>query len=265
MKKKILIASGVVVVILIIIGIIIYNKAVKSVPDDGAQTKVKEYDNIRNMRFCEIFLIGGNGITKDLIVAVYNATGENIDYSHDSLNCCPDNLINKLDFEAIKKEYDVLSVYFNKPRFWLNDKLIVPVGITRDFNGLKLQWMASSEMKLPKNVDMTNKSWLEYRSTPVERKTEITFKAGKPVFILDDAEGKVWTMKSYRDSYGQTYESLNTLGERFKKLPAGWKFRVAVIDKDLILRPTGGVAHILQDEFENTFDYLGDGGSNFIP
>ena len=42
-------------------------------------------------------------------------------------------------------------------------------------------------------------------------------------------------MKAYRDSYGQTYESLSTLGERYKRLPAGWKFRVAELDRDLVL------------------------------
>ena len=66
-------------------------------------------------------------------------------------------------------------------------------------------------------------------------------------------------MKAFRDSYDQTYESLATLGERYEGLPAGWKFRVAELDRDLVLAPTkaGGTATIMQDEFENTFDYLG--------
>ena len=74
-------------------------------------------------------------------------------------------------------------------------------------------------------------------------------------------------MKAFRDSYGQTYESLGTLGERYKQLPAGWKFRVAELDRELVLAPTkaGGTATVMQDEFENTFDYLGDGTANFLP
>ena len=74
-------------------------------------------------------------------------------------------------------------------------------------------------------------------------------------------------MKSYRDDYGQTYESLSTLGERYKRLPAGWTFRVAELDRDLVLAPTkaGGTATVMQDEFENTYDFLGDGSSNFVP
>ena len=74
-------------------------------------------------------------------------------------------------------------------------------------------------------------------------------------------------MKAYRDSYGQTYDSLSTLGEKYQRLPAGWKFRVAELDRDLILSPTkaGGTATVMQDEFENTFDYLGDGTANYLP
>ena len=74
-------------------------------------------------------------------------------------------------------------------------------------------------------------------------------------------------MKAFRDSYGQTYETLSKLGERYKKLPARWKFRVVTLDRDLVLAPTkaGGTATIMQDEFENTFDYLGDGTASFLP
>jgi hypothetical protein len=40
---------------------------------------------------------------------------------------------------------------------------------------------------------------------------------------------------------------------------------VKVLEKDLVLKPTGGLATVMQDEFENTFDYLGDGSPNYVP
>ena len=42
---------------------------------------------------------------------------------------------------------------------------------------------------------------------------------------------------------------------------------MAELDRELVLAPTkaGGTATIMQDEFENTFDYLGDGTANFLP
>ena len=235
----------------------------KHVPDEGAATTVKDFDNVRGLRFCEVFLIGGNAITKNLKAAVYNTTGLN--YRDDGLNSCPDDLVDGLDLAAYKKDYNVLAVYLNKPRFWVYDHLKVPVGPVREFNGLKGYWMGLG--LIPKGANVKKAGWLTYRKSPIERKTAITFNKGKPAFILDDPEGKPWLMKAFRDSYGQTYESLAMLGQRYKRLPAGWKFRVAELDRDLVLAPSkaGGTATVMQDEFENTFDYLGDGTATYLP
>ena len=65
----------------------------KQVPDEGCATTVKEFDNVRGLRFCEIFLIGGNAITKNLKAAVYNTTGLN--YRDDPLDSCPDELVDQ--------------------------------------------------------------------------------------------------------------------------------------------------------------------------
>ena len=89
------------------------------------------------------------------------------------------------------------------------------MGPVREFNGLKGYWMGLG--LIPKDAKVKEPGWLTYRRSPIERLTEITFGAGKPVFILDDPDGKPWVMKSYRDDYGQTYESLSTLGERYKQ------------------------------------------------
>lgn len=72
-------------------------------------------------------------------------------------------------------------------------------------------------------------------------------------------------MKTYRHAYDQTYDNIKDLGSRYKSLPDGYKFRVKTLEKDLVLKPTEGTATVMQDEFENTFDYLGDGSSNYIP
>ena len=77
--------------------------------------------------------------------------------------------------------------------------------------------------------------------------------------------GDVWVMKAFRADHGQTYETLNNLGSRYTALPEGYSFRVQELEKDLILRPTSDTATVMQDEFENTFEYMGDGSSNYIP
>ncbi|VGO12458.1 hypothetical protein PDESU_01011 [Pontiella desulfatans] len=225
---------------------------------DGAKAVNIPIKNLRDARFCELFFIRVKGDQNEL--NVYNPTGLNgMEKTKDS---CPDELLSKLDIEGLIKHYKLDGIYFNQPRHWIMDEMLIPVGAVRELDGMDYYWMASSHM--PANIEM-KPGFLTYKRCPVERKSTFTFKAGKEVFLLDDPDGKVWVMKAYRDSYGQSYETLKDLGKRYKKLPEGFSTRVKVLEKDLVLKPTGGVATVMQDEFENTYDYLGDGCSNYIP
>ena len=47
----------------------------KQVPQDGIGAKVMRFENLNNYRYCEVFLIGGNPLTKNLQAAFYNTTG----------------------------------------------------------------------------------------------------------------------------------------------------------------------------------------------
>jgi hypothetical protein len=96
--------------------------------------------------------------------------------------------------------------------------------------------------------------------------TEFMFSKGRPVFILDDPEGKSWVMKSAGliVDPDQKFDQLKDLGSRLKPVP-GWKFRVQVLGEDLILRPASGVAGIVQDELGSTYDLAGPGYSNYKP
>ena len=119
----------------------------KSVPQDGAQAKVMRFDGLNNLRYCEIFLIGGNPITKDLQGAVYNTTALN-DAGHPQ-DTCPADMWAKVDIEQLKKQYDLLGVFKNGPRYWMYDWIELPVGTQHDFNGLQARWFA--QVQLPKD------------------------------------------------------------------------------------------------------------------
>ena len=45
-------------------------------------------------------------------------------------------------------------------------------------------------------MNLQEKGGTAYKPTTIERKTEFGFSTGKPVFILDDPQGKSWVMKS---------------------------------------------------------------------
>ncbi len=50
-----------------------------------------------------------------------------------------------------------------------------------------------------------------------------------------------------------TCADLQKLGTKLK-LASGWRFRVAVLDRDLEIQAVNGVARIVQDDLENTYD-----------
>jgi len=261
MKTSTKVIIGVVAVILLG-GIVLYSKAVKSLPPDGAEAKMTRFNNLRDVRYAEIFLIAGNGITKDLSAAFYNTTARNNE--GDSMNTCPQELWDKIDVKQLKEEYNVLAAFKNGPRHWTMDWIELGVGIEHDFNGLKARWMGV--VKLPKQVNLNEKGSSGYKPTEVARKSQMGFSKGKPVFALIDPQGRPWVMQAYSliDDRSITYEGLNTLGQKLVNIAAGWKYKVIVLDQDLVIH-SDGIANIVQDELGNTYDLCEVKSSNFIP
>jgi hypothetical protein len=231
-----------------------------TLPQDDAGAEPRRFENLRANRYTEIFLIGGNAITKNLKGGVYTTVGLNS--STGAGDSSPQALLAKVDLSALKEEYDVLSVYKNGPRLWTLDWVDAMVGKERNFNGLKARWVMW--LDVPKEL-RSHKS-VAYKSITGNRDTQLGFNKGKPVFILDDPEGNSWVMKSASLILdpSQTYDSLNDLGSRLKPAP-GWKFRIQILDKDLVLTPDNGVVRITQDELDNTYDRVGGAYSNFKP
>ena len=232
-----------------IIATVFLSGCAKPVPDDGRDTKMMRFDNLNNYRYCEVFLIGGNPITKDLSAAFYNTTDRNNGaVTRDS---CSDELWAKVVKEALKKQYNVLGVYKNGPRFWLYDWLELPVGAERDFNGLKARWMG--QVKLPKGFG--KKGATQYITTTVSRKSKQGYKKGQTVFILDDPDGTSWVMQAYSRIVDPelSYEDLKTLDKQLD-LPEGWKFRTKILDEDLGISAINGTARVTQDNLDNTYN-----------
>lgn len=219
-----------------------------SLPDDGKDAKVTRYDGLRAMRYCEVFLIGGDAITKDLKAVFYNTT--DLNNKANPRDTCPADTWAKVDREALKKQYDVLGVFKNGPRGWANDWIDLPVGTQRDFNGLQARWYGV--VQLPKNF---GKGSVAYMPTTVARKSKMGFVKGQPVFMLISPDGMPWVMQAYSNIVDPTlsYAQLQNLGSKLKLAP-GWKFQVKVIEQDLTIQAVNGLARIVQDDLENTYD-----------
>ena len=261
MSKNIKWVLGIVAALVVIAALVVYPKLVVTLPNDGADAKLLTFKDVRGQRYTEMFLIGGNAITKDLEANVYNTMGLN--GGPTTGDSSPAVLLDKVDVKSVKEQYGMLASFKNGPRLWTLDWFDGAVGKELDFNGMKAQWVNWLNLK----GISTEPGAADYKNITVKRHTHFGFDKGKQVFILDDPDGNPWVMKSMSliTHPDQKFDELGTLGSRLK-LPPGWKFRAPVLEQDLILTPDkDGTAHITQDDFGNTYDRAGGPYSNYKP
>lgn len=232
----------------------------KPVPDDGKDAQVMRFENLYNYRYCEVFVIGGNPITKNLSAAFYNTTDRNGGAT--TRDSCSDEVWATVDPEAVKDEFNALAVFKNGPRFWLYDWLELPVGAEHEFGKTTARWMG--EVKLPKDFGKEGSTF--YKTTQVSRKSKQGYNKGTRVFILDDPNGTVWIMQAYSRIVDPelSYEDLMTLDQKID-LPEGWKYRTVELKDDLAIGAINGKARVTQDNLENTYNALFemDGQTNY--
>jgi hypothetical protein len=237
-------------------------KFFSQLPDDCAGAEHKKYDNLRNYRYLEIDLFAKDALKKILYVSIYNTTGLNGgDETQDS---APASLVQKLDPKKIVKQYPAVLISISPPRHWTVDWFIDRVGAVRNFDGLDAAWMGNS--LAPHTAISAKPVSTAYRTLFPARTAIEGFKKGSEVYLLDDPKGRTWVMVSYtdKDLPGMTIDKLDSLGDVLKA-PQGWKFRTAMLGKDLILEPKGGFVGMTEDDKENLYILAGPGQSNYVP
>ena len=105
-----------------------------------------------------------------------------------------------------------------------------------------------------------------YRAAPFGRTAIEGFKKGSKVYLLDDPKGRAWVLAAYTTAAvpSGSIDDLNSLGDQLK-LPEGWKFRTAKLQRELILEPKGGYAVSTEDDKGDVYHLAGPGQSNFTP
>ncbi|MBY0549297.1 MAG: hypothetical protein K2W95_18625 [Candidatus Obscuribacterales bacterium] len=209
----------------------------------GGMADAADRSNLRGERYGEV-LLGKGGLITPKEFDVYNTIG---------LNDCPEELWSKLDADKIKTDTGSKIVKLNGPRYWTIDgitgsSLVNPE--PRDFGGIAMRLAGVLELSL---TDKLN-AGVPYAVHKVARTTTWVFDAGKPVYQLIDPSGNVYFMQSYsvQKKKDQTVDSLAKLGANLK-LPQGWKFRTVTLRKPYDLKALDGMAYVIQDDFENTY------------
>lgn len=227
---------------------------------DKATMVTQHNTNLRNVSWAEVILWCGNGGT-------YNTMSLN-----DPKDSAPEALFRQLDKAELAATYQVAAASTNPDtgrKFWTCDEIHIDGSTTvRDFNGLKARYVGDVPAPGGKPVDLSAAGIPKfmYKVMQFNRVSTIIFAKGKPVFLLDDANGTTWVNKNYQTGVDPTltYEGMATLDQRLKHLPAGWKFRTVVIDRDLVIK-ADGVQRIMWDELGNAYDALEPGAVSFIP
>ncbi len=222
-----------------------------SADDDSADDGSTDDDStggalpgFRDTRYCEVLPV--YAVDGELQVEVFNSLG----YSD-----CPQAAWDALDATALAAELDATTVILNGPRHFLMD--MVEANNPTDpelhmFGDLTMRKAAT--LTLPADVATG-----AYAERQINRDTTFSFDAGAPVFELTGPDGGVYVMQSYslQVDAAQTLETLGSLGERLQ--PAdGWTFSTRILDAPLLVVTTDGVARVVQDELDNTYQRHSD-------
>jgi hypothetical protein len=197
-------------------------------------------DNMRGVRYGEV-----------LAVFLRDGAFEAEVYGTQMLNDCPAELWDTLVAADIAADMGAAIVKLNGPRHWVLDGLgtkVAPVEpVLREFNGLLMRRIAL--LKLDNNPTAQ-----PYTARLVDRGATFFFDAGKAVYELVDTEGTAYVMQALCIGVDPTITEagLPTLGERLQ-LPTGWTFRTRILDEELVIDTTSGLATVIQDEFENSY------------
>jgi len=203
---------------------------------------VAQRTGVRGARYCEFFVVDRKDA--ELRGKVYNTLG---------LNDCPGNLWSAADTERLKTTLGALAVTRNGPRHFMMDELATQSVDSEvvTLEGLTMRLVAVVRIA-PSQLANRN----PYVETTIERTTEYTFLAGKPVYELVPLSGPSYVLQSYAQIVDDslTIASLDGLAERLH-LPDAWHYRVRMLEQDLVLRTSGEIT-VIQDDLENTYQRL---------
>jgi hypothetical protein len=198
--------------------------------------------DMRGVRYCEIFVVKRHLLR--LRGQVYTTIG---------LNDCPAAQWAALSADRLRAELHADAIVLNGPRYFMMDRIASAdmSGEVVEFDGLAMRQVGVVELPLRRRPGVE-----PYTGTAIERTTEYTFRAGRPVYELVPPTGPGYVLQSYAHIVDDTLtiESLATLGERLR-LPSGWRYAVRTLDRDLTLR-TSGTITVIQDDFRDTYQRL---------
>lgn len=204
-----------------------------------------DMDALRGVRYCEVLLLrkGDRGHSAE----VWNTMG---------MSDCPEDQWSALDADAIASDRDAMAAILNGPRYWTLDSIDTDLRAgapETTFGEIGMFQAATLDLgdELPSQVPYTERS--------VARDTVFGFDEGSEVYELVAPDGATYVMQARSQIVDETLEAsdLPDLGARLD-LPDGWAYRVRTLDAPLSVQSSDGVAVVIQDELQNTYQRIDD-------
>lgn len=196
--------------------------------------------SLRGVRYCEVLLLRQDD--QGYSAEVWNTMG---------MSECPPDQWEALDADAIAEERGAVAALLNGPRFWTLDSIDTDLRTgapetTFDDIGM----FQAAVLRLGDQPP----SQTPYTEREVVRDTVFGFDEGTEVYELVSPDGTAYVMQARSQIVDETLEAadLPTLGDRLE-LPEGWSYRARTLDQRLEVASTDGVAVVLQDELQNTY------------
>lgn len=209
-------------------------------PTSTAATETPRKDGLRGVRYCEVLLLREDA--GNFQAEVWNTLG---------MNDCPQSDWEALDAPAIAKERQAAMALLNGPRHWTLDSITADIRATAPETTFgKLGMFRAATIDFGPNLP----SQTPYTERSINRETVFGFDAGTDVYELVTPDKTVYVMQAFSQLKDPTLDAndLGTLGERLS-LPEGWSYRVRTLNDALDVLSTDGVAVVIQDELQNTY------------
>ena len=150
------------------------------------------YTGMRGVIYCEVWLF--RSTADNGVAGVYYNTSD-LNNAAEKTNTCPDSMWAKVTVQSLEAQYDVLAAYKNGPRGWTMDRATYQLVRSRHSTAFRPDGWARAGCR--KGVALTSAHMNPYSPLQSHRKSSMTFEKGKPVFILDDADGTPWVMQAF--------------------------------------------------------------------
>ncbi|WP_419656140.1 hypothetical protein [Desulfosarcina variabilis] len=213
-------------------------------------------ENWRGKPHYEVLIMNRNAEGPGGAGNYYNSIGLTFALSNEEM----DARFRALDPEKLKQQYGGDGVRFNGPR-----RLVVNrwSGAAMDNGNVflmgQIPMYVYGTFSVPNFDAFIAGKQLPYVESVSKRTSTWYYDAGEQVYELVAPDGAVFTMfsSSLKVDPNNTIDRLPTLGERLKKLPAGWAYRARTLEKDLVISATydsDPPNTVVLDEFENNYN-----------